>query len=298
MGKKKRSPKKEEKEARKAEKAAGKAAKKGQAAEKGRKKAAREARGKEGAGSGVGLRVLFEERTAAREASGVAVHPSGILLVVDDEAGIFAHSRGKGAEEAPIAEISGCEGVALDEAGTTLYVVSEDSRKVTAFAVRAKAGSITLGEPKKRGALPKLGSKSNKGWEGLAVRPGRFEKDKRPRLVAVHEGKPRQVGIFPLDDFDDGEILDLPGEVDGALDDLSDVAVHPKSGHIFLLSDESSALAEVEVMTSRKGRALATVRIERLPIEGGLKPEGICFDATGDLWLVSEEDRMLRRLKV
>ena len=43
---------------------------------------------------------------------------------------------------------------------------------------------------------------------------------------------------------------------------------------------------------------LATVRVERLPIKGGLKPEGICFDAAGDLWLVSEEDRMLRRLKV
>jgi uncharacterized protein YjiK len=270
----------------------------GSSAEKARKKAAREARGKEGAGRGGGLRVLSEERTAAREASGVAAHPSGILLVVDDEAGIFTHARGKGSVEVPIAELCGCEGVALDEAGTTLYVVSEDSRKVTAFAVRAKGGSVTLGVPEQRGALPKLGSKRNKGWEGLAVRPGWFEKDKRPRLVAVHEGKPRQVGIFPLDDFDGGEILDLPVEVDGALDDLSDVAVHPKSGHIFLLSDESSALVEVEVVTSRKGRALATVRVEPLPIEGGLKPEGICFDAAGDLWLVSEEDRMLRRLKV
>jgi hypothetical protein len=35
-----------------------------------------------------------------------------------------------------------------------------------------------------------------------------------------------------------------------------------------------------------------------LPIEGRLKPEGICFDAAGDLWLVTEEDRMLRRLTV
>src|SRR5262245_21725907 len=109
MGKKKKNPKKEEKEARKAEKA--------------RKKAAREVRGRNGAGSG-GLRVLSEERTAAREASGVAVHPSGILLVVDDEAGIFAHARGKGPVEEPIAEICGWEGVALDEAGTTLYEVS------------------------------------------------------------------------------------------------------------------------------------------------------------------------------
>src|SRR5262245_30114471 len=184
MRKRKKNPKKEEKETRKAEKA--------------RKKAAREARGKQHAGSGGDLCVLSEERTAAREASGVAVHPSGVLLVVDDEAGIFAHARGKGPEEAPIGDICGCEGVALDEAGTTLYVVSEDSRKVTAFAVRAKRGSIALGAPEKRGALPKLGSKSNKGWEGLAVRPGRFEKDKHSRLVAVHEGKPRQVGIFPL----------------------------------------------------------------------------------------------------
>ena len=113
---------------------------------------------------------------------------------------------------------------------------------------------------------------------------GSFDEDELARVEA--------------DDFDGGEILDLPGEVHGALDDLSDVAVYPKSGHIFLLSDESSALAEVEVVTSRKGRALATVRVERLPIEGGLKPEGICFDAAGALWLVSEEDRMLRRLKV
>ena len=116
MGKKKKNPKKE-KEARKAEKAARKAAKKAQEAEKARKKAAREARGKEGAGRGGGLRVLSEERTAAREASGVAVHPSGILLVVDDEAGIFTHARGKGPVEVPIAEICGCEGVALDEGG-------------------------------------------------------------------------------------------------------------------------------------------------------------------------------------
>jgi uncharacterized protein YjiK len=242
--------------------------------------------------------VLSQERTAAREASGVAVHAAGILLVVDDEAGIFAHVRGKELVEEPIAEIDGCEGIALDEAGRTLFVVCEDARKVTAFAVRARGKSLTLGEPEKRGALPRLGSKRNKGWEGLAVRPGRFESDRRPRLVAVHEGKPRRVGIFPLDDLDGGEILDLPDDVLGALDDLSDVAVHPKSGHLFLLSDESSALAEVEVIGGRKGRTLATVRIEPLPIDAGLKPEGICFDAAGDLWLVSEEDRMLRRLKV
>ena len=51
-------------------------------------------------------------------------------------------------------------------------------------------------------------------------------------------------------------------------------------------------------MTSGKRRALATVRIERLPIKGELEPEGIRFDAAGDLWLVTEEDRMLRKLKV
>src|SRR5262249_44699911 len=177
---------------------------------------------------------LSEERTAAREASGVAVHPSGILLVVDDEAGIFTHARGKGPVELPIAEICGCEGGALDEAGKRVYVGSGGSRQVAAVPGGAKGRSIMLGEPEKRGALPELGSKSNKGWEGLAVRPGRFEKDKRPRLVAVHEGKPRQVGIFPLDDFDAGEILDLPGEVNGALDDLSDGAGPPKRGANFL----------------------------------------------------------------
>src|SRR5262245_54660649 len=105
MGKKRKSAKTEEKEAREAEEAGRRAAKKTPEAEKARKKAVR----------GGGLRVLSEERTAAREASGVAVHPSGILLVVDDEAGIFTHARGKGPVEVPIAEICGCEGIALDE---------------------------------------------------------------------------------------------------------------------------------------------------------------------------------------
>jgi hypothetical protein len=75
---------------------------------------------------------------AAREASGVAVHTSGILLVVDDEAGIFANSPGKGPDEAPIAEICGFEGVALDEAGTRLYVGSctATSRGRLSFANR------------------------------------------------------------------------------------------------------------------------------------------------------------------
>src|SRR5262249_59400778 len=116
----KKNPKKEEKEAWKAEKAVRKAAKKAKEAKKARKKAAREARGKAGAGSGGGLRVLSEELTAAREASGVAAHPSGILLVVDDEAGVFVHARGKGPEGTPLARGCGCEGVALGAAGTRL----------------------------------------------------------------------------------------------------------------------------------------------------------------------------------
>jgi hypothetical protein len=49
---------------------------------------------------------------------------------------------------------------------------------------------------------------------------------------------------------------------------------------MLLVDDEAG---EVDVVTSRKRRALATVRIERLPIEGGLKPEASASTRRGSL---------------
>ncbi len=245
--------------------------------------------------------MLSEERIAAREGSGVAVHPSGVLLIVDDEVGIYAHVPGTAGKASPLeladgTQICGAEGIALAKDGRTAFVVCEDSREVLAVSVTVRGRRVALGKARSLGKLPRIGKKGNKGWEGIAVRPARFDPDGEERLVAVHEGKPRQVGIFAFDDLEAGEVLDLPPELDGELEDLSDVAVDPCTGRLYLLSDQSSAVAEVEVVAGRSGRALAVRAVARLPIEEGLKPEGMDVDSDGTLWLVTEEDRTVRRL--
>jgi uncharacterized protein YjiK len=245
--------------------------------------------------------VLSEERIAAREGSGVAVHPAGVLLIVDDEVGIYAHVPGTAPKAAPLEPadgtlIAGAEGIALAGDGRTVFVVSEDSREVLAFGVTVRGKRAALGKARSLGKLPRLGKKRNKGWEGIAVRPARFDPDGEERLVAVHEGKPRQVGIFSFDDLEAGEVLDLPAELDSELEDLSDVAVDPRTGRIYLLSDQSSSVAEVEVVAGRRRTRLEVRAVARLPIEEGLKPEGMDIDDDGTLWLVTEEDRTVRRI--
>jgi uncharacterized protein YjiK len=250
--------------------------------------------------------VVSMEVIAVQEASGVAVHPAGFLLIVDDDAGIYAHTPGgKGLDCTPLepadgSKLSGCEGIAVSGDGRSVYVVAEDSRSLLALPISvSKTAAPSLGVPRVIGKLPKIGKKQkqNKGWEGIAVRPGRFDAQGRERLVAVHEGKPRRIGIFDLD-LDRGEILDLPDELEDELEDLSDVAVEPQRGSIFLLSDESSAMAEVMLVAVKGVWTLDTVRVLPLPIDKHLKPEGLSFDRSGDLWLVTEADRGLRRLRL
>ena len=241
---------------------------------------------------------LDDRKSGADEPSGVAVLPDGRIVVVDDERGLRVLDPSGGGDWIDLengSRLDGPEGITVSGDGRTLYVVSEDDGKVHAISIE-RDGSF--GEPESIGKLPDLDSSKNKGWEGIAWLPGRLNPERRNRLVLVHEGSPRRVGLFDPDDLGNEELLKLPDDLKDALDDLSDVAVEPSTGHLFLLSDESSAIAEVTLVTRDGELALETVAVRKLPFRKGLRPEGLAFDGDGNLLVVTEGDGKLRTLRV
>lgn len=244
------------------------------------------------------LDVSDERKIAADEPSGVAVLPDGRIVVVDDERGLYEVTEGRGEriDLKNASKLDGPEGITVSGDGKTIYVVSEDDAKVHAISVN-RDGSF--GEPESIGRLPDLDGPDNKGWEGIAWLPARANPERRNRLALVHEGNPRRVGLFDPDDLDDNpRLLSLPDDLKDELDDLSDIAVDPATGHLFLLSDESSKLAEVKLVRENGELALETVAVRKLPFAKGLRPEGIAFDGEGNLLVVTEGDGKIRTLRV
>lgn len=252
------------------------------------------------------------------EASGV-VHLDGeTLLIADDERGIYVrHSDGetdKLLSSKDFKELRGIEGICISPDGETAYVVSEDSREVqmlrssssvSSFSIGRTANQYAASKPEKLGRLPDIGHTVNKGWEGLDFLPAAHSPTGEDCLVAVHEGDPRSIGIFSLPDLDTVDIIDLSGELRDALSDLSDIAVHPETGHLFLLSDESSAIFEVALETNHMagpGALLTNTELRPLgefaiPTTKKSKPEGLSFH--GDqLWVVGDGDNRLLKLQV
>lgn len=254
------------------------------------------------------FRLLDEKKLDLNEASGLAEIHKG-LLVIDDEKGLFWRQGGKIEPLLTTKDskhMAGLEGLCLSSDGKSAYVVSEDSRKVTRVPLEWKEGHPKAGKPEVLGKLPSLGETDNKGWEGIDILPGRFSQDGEDRLVAVHEGSPLRIGIFSLPDLEESIILKLPSDQKGQIRDLSDIAVCPKTGHLFLLSDESSCLLEVALTTQRQiapgalleRPTLAVVGRFDLPLDKGSKPEGLSFGRDDTLWVASDGNRQLWKFQV
>lgn len=255
------------------------------------------------------LAIVATSTMKIQEASGVAALGEGQFLIADDESGLFlCDGEGKGhlllsGKEYP--ELRGLEGITMSTDGSTAYVVSEDSRRVYSIGIgHSDDGSVEVSEPQELGRLPKLSKHDNKGWEGISILPGAFSSDGEDKLVAVNEGRPRTIGIFSLPSCEEEQLIPLPDTFEDQLHDLSDVAICPKTGHLFLLSDESSAIAEVEFSTKHRagpGALLPKSTLQLLQIFAlppGQKSEGICFNGEGSLWVTSELDRSLTELRV
>ncbi len=255
------------------------------------------------------LRITEEHALGSKEASGVIRTKKGWLIADDDKGLFYQTHQGETIKQigSKHKAAQGIEGLCLSEDGKTAYTLSEDSRAVYAMPLSFdKKGHPKLGEAERLGRLPTLGDTHNKGWEGLDILPARFSADGKQHLVAIHEGEPRQIGIFALPDLTTAHLLKLPNEVKEHLADLSDIAICPKTGHLFLLSDESRTIAELAIQSrhrSAPGALLEQVELEylghtTLDLPKHAKPEGLSFDGEDTLWMVSDGDQRMWKIDV
>jgi uncharacterized protein YjiK len=198
--------------------------------------------------------------------------------------------------------ISDFEGVAYDPERKRLITVSERSRRIRTFQLLADqrrnepSGLRQTGEAR----LPRLGQDPNKGIEGLAFLPGKFSPDGRSHLVAVNEADPKAVLLLDPDSLKLQHQLPLPKKWDKDVKDLSDIAVDPVSGHLFVLSDQSRQVLELELRLQDGELDLAKVQrfdIERKGTGKIQQAEGIAFDREGNLYIASEGSRRLYRYR-
>jgi uncharacterized protein YjiK len=198
--------------------------------------------------------------------------------------------------------ISDFEGVAYDPERKRLLTVSERSRRIRTFQMLAderRPGALELRETG-QARLPALGENPNKGIEGLAFLPAQFAPDGRSHLVAVNEAEPKAVLLLDPESFEIRHQLPLPKKWDKDVKDLSDVAVDPVSGHLFVLSDESREVLELELRLQDGEPDLAKVQrfdIERKDSGKISKAEGLAFDREGNLYIASEGSRRLYRYR-
>lgn len=195
-------------------------------------------------------------------------------------------------------EIVGLEGITYDPDTKALVMVSEDRQRLVETSVRG-TGEIELGEARLLAQLPDIRTTANKGWEGVCMMQASASPDGKPHLLAVHEGSPRALSVLDRTGRSE-QLIKMPEELKAAMIDLADVAVDPKTHHVFLLSDESKCIYEAELRlnvssTSRKQTwellPIGKTDIPDLPLNKGaerLQPEGIVFDKKGDMWLAAE----------
>jgi hypothetical protein len=224
--------------------------------------------------------------------SGICHLPSGEMIAASDNKGVYEVRPGE--DPRLLFKCKDCEGVTVDDKGKHVYVVEEGTRKVHKLEVRHDdKNRLTLRDTDESRKLPKLKEQKNTGWEGIAFLPKELVGGKKDALVCVHEGSPRRIGIYALPDLDTGVTLKLPKDAKDLLPDLADVAVDPKTGHIFVVSDQSRMVVELAIKRESKAATqglLESVELKMvssidLPISKQKKPEGLRFDDLGRLWV-------------
>ena len=228
-------------------------------------------------------------RLGVAEASGVAPLPDGRFLIVDDEIGLHLCTREGDARPLAPSIRGDLEGVCMAADGRTVYVLCE--RRGTVWQATLDDGQLR--DVRTLGNLPDIG-KRNRGWEGICCATSHWHGG--PALLAVHQRKPRVIGLFSLPHLIEVAQLSLPKgkKLRKALGDFNDVAVHPHSGHMFVLSGRKGQVAE---LTRRWGK-LQVERLWRVDTSGRDVPEGLGFDAQGRLWLVTDGRGTLRQLQL
>lgn len=239
-------------------------------------------------------------------ASGLVALGDGQFIVVDDKKGIYlANHKGHSKKLESAKDHDGLrdlEGICLAPDGQQVLSLSEQSGTIMAFNLKRKdSGKIKLGKAKALGQLPQVGRVHNKGWEGMTILPGRFSPDGEARLLAVVERSPRRVGVFRYPSLEQESLLKLPKAAKKAMSDMSDIAVCPQTGHVFILSDESQSLVELRLNLRHQHAPGAMVDLSSLEVLGqhkldfapDEKTEGLSFDGAGRLYVATDERNRL-----
>ena len=177
-----------------------------------------------------------------------------------------------------------------------LFVSREESRELLRYEWDASKKTAPVLE--KTISLDDSGP-SNKGFEGIAYVPGEFSPTGEPQLLLAKEGSPRELSL--MGDGGKGKPLPikLEREVLAVCRDFSAVTVDPKTGHLFLSSDESATVAQIKMV--RDGDKVIGKLVQSFPLrdEKGKtleRVEGLSFNEKGDLFVLTENDGKLHQL--
>lgn len=240
-------------------------------------------------------------KTGMPEASDVAALPGGRFIVVGDErdSAVIIDAKGKRTNlDLPGLKNgkSQLEGVAYDPVRHHLFVSREESRELLRYEWDANGKDAPVLE--KTFELAGSGP-SNKGVEGLAYVPEAVSPTGQPQLLLAKEGSPRELSL--IDDGGKGKPLPikLEKEVLAVCRDFSAVTIDPKTGHLFVSSDESAAVAQVKLV--RDGDKVIGKLVQSFPLrdEKGKtleRVEGLSFNEKGDLFVLTENDGKLHQL--
>jgi uncharacterized protein YjiK len=241
-------------------------------------------------------------KTKMPEASDVVALTGGRFLVVGDRKDAVVVVSPDGARTAlklpglPNGR-SELEGVAYDPVRHHLFVMREEKGQLLRYEWNAEKDRAPVLE--KTFELEGVRGPANKGIEGLAWLSGDVSPTGAPQLLLAKEGKPRELALLGDGGKGKPRPITLEREVYSVCRDFSAVAVDPRTGHLFVSSDESSMVAQVRL--ARDGDQVVGRLVQSFPLRDGQgkaleRVEGLAFDARGDLFVLTENDGRLHHL--
>jgi uncharacterized protein YjiK len=236
------------------------------------------------------------------EPSDVACVPGGTFLIVGDLSdellvlrpdGTTARHRLQGVKSRK----SGLEAVTYDPERKRLFVSAEERSLLVRFAFDPATGREPVVEQK----IPlDLGGPANKGVEGLTWLPARHSPTGAPQLMIAKEQDPHLLALLKADGTGTPRQISLPAGLVEGCRDFSALALDPRTGHVFLASQESAAIAELSLARAGSRLSASLLGITPLLSKKGRpfqRVEGIAFDEAGDLHVLLEDDQELHRLQ-